>query len=1061
MIALYRDGKLSEAVEVGQPIPYMISSVLGHLHPSYASSLNNFADILSYAGHVRQAEMLYKRALAIRKDVLSEQHPVYAETLTNLARLYDGIGNYAEAGLLQREALEIFGAVLGEQHPSYALGLNNLGALHLRYGEYSRAAVVFTDALEIRKAVHGERHRTYARSLCNLGDAYRMLGEYTRAELILKEALDIQKAAPDGRPLDYADSLNGLAVLYLDQADYARAAPLLRECHAVRKSVLGTKNISYAHSLNNLALLYTRMGDFEHAEDLYREALETQKSVPGKNDADYASMIGNLAGLFFDTGDFARAETLFRQALELRTSVWGEQHPETAGSLSNLAAVYLNQGDMDRADRMLSEALEIWRSDLGEQHPNYADGVFNMASLWKQRGDLSRAAELFSQSLAAKKSAFGENHPEVAEVLIRLASVHFLGNDFAQAQPLFEQAVEIQRDLLDNHALIQSARLQTRNQEVVRQYLDCLLVNTTASGSIPSAEVLMNVWRWKGAVTRRQHVYRELAAIPQVAESFVDLQSVVRQLSSMLSQQPPLPDKLSSATEIRLTNLKHDVWNKRFSRLTARKEELEQQIAFQSEEYHRLRKPLTVAQVRRWLPKNTAFVELLEYVVNAPTTDQRGQLTQQRRFIAFVVRTTGQPAIVELGSVEKISAQIVTFRRSLTVDRPEHDKPAAATTGRRLREQLWRPIEEHLDGIETVIISPDTTLGTLPWAALPGKKKSSYLVEDYRIATLPMATQMWSLFEDDPPQRSGRGLLVLGDVDYDHKFSPPRDELPELGRLADSSQREVLQLRSGNSPTFTSLPGFRREFELVSALFRARYGDLPITTLSRSDATEARFLQQAANARVVHVVTHGYFADPTVKSIHQATVPCDELGIDRPGPDPFTNTHLPGLLSGLAMAGANNPSTDPDDPRDGILRASEIEAASLQGVDLVVLSACETGLGKVAGGEGLTGLQRAFQIAGARSVIASLWKVEDAATTELMRLFYENLWERKLSKLDALREAQLTMLNRYDAETGQLRGSFTGRKQTINPNKPAPKADTSEPLSPRYWAAFQLSGDWR
>ena len=160
------------------------------------------------------------------------------------------------------------------------------------------------------------------------------------------------------------------------------------------------------------------------------------------------------------------------------------------------------------------------------------------------------------------------------------------------------------------------------------------------------------------------------------------------------------------------------------------------------------------------------------------------------------------------------------------------------------------------------------------------------------------------------------------------------------------------------------------------------------------------------------------------------------------------------------MAGANNPSTDSEDTGDGILRASEIESASLQNVDLVVLSACETGLGKVASGEGLTGLQRAFQIAGARTVIASLWKVDDAATTELMRLFYTNLWEKKMSKLDALREAQLTMLNHYDATTGELRG-LGGDRVKVDPNKPAPKPDPTKRLDPRYWAAFQLSGDWR
>ncbi|MEQ9408221.1 MAG: CHAT domain-containing protein [Fuerstiella sp.] len=328
---------------------------------------------------------------------------------------------------------------------------------------------------------------------------------------------------------------------------------------------------------------------------------------------------------------------------------------------------------------------------------------------------------------------------------------------------------------------------------------------------------------------------------------------------------------------------------------------------------------------------------------------------------------------------------------------------------------------------------------------------------------LPMATQPWSLFEDKLRALDDSGLLVVGDVDYDRAAVDESLRASEPLLLADASaQREVGRLRSSNAPTFVSLPGFRRELNLVDDLFQNQFTDLPARTLCGSNATESEFLRQAAHARILHVITHGYFADPSVKSISQAEIRDDGLISDHKGPDQFINTYMPGLLSGLAMAGANSPSTDSEDPRDGILRASEIEASSLQGVDLVVLSACETGLGKAAGGEGLTGLQRAFQLAGARTVVASLWKVEDNSTTQLMKLFYTNLWEKKMSKLDALREAQLSKLNHYDGEAGELRGSFTGKKQEIDPDKPAPKpARTGKRLDPRYWAAFQLSGDWR
>jgi CHAT domain-containing protein len=154
----------------------------------------------------------------------------------------------------------------------------------------------------------------------------------------------------------------------------------------------------------------------------------------------------------------------------------------------------------------------------------------------------------------------------------------------------------------------------------------------------------------------------------------------------------------------------------------------------------------------------------------------------------------------------------------------------------------------------------------------------------------------------------------------------------------------------------------------------------------------------------------------------------------------------PGLLSGLAFSGANRPPSPDQD--DGILTADEIASLSLDGVDLVVLSACETGLGEVAGGEGLLGVQRAFQVAGARSTVASFWQVEDVATRRLMERFYRNYWEEEMSKLDALRDAQLYLLNHPEA----IRGDRPLRAQTN---------DEPKRLSPQFWAAFSLSGDWR
>jgi CHAT domain-containing protein len=199
----------------------------------------------------------------------------------------------------------------------------------------------------------------------------------------------------------------------------------------------------------------------------------------------------------------------------------------------------------------------------------------------------------------------------------------------------------------------------------------------------------------------------------------------------------------------------------------------------------------------------------------------------------------------------------------------------------------------------------------------------------------------------------------------------------------------------------------------------------------------------------LHFATHGYFAPKELRSASAAasrTEEDDSIGFF--GRKDVSGFH-PGLLSGLVLAGANRPVDVDHD--DGILTALEVEALDLGSVDLATLSACETGLGETTLGEGLLGLQRAFQTAGARSVVAGLWKVPDRATQALMERFYQNMWQKKLPKLEALREAQLWMIHAGPKQTGLTRGLDAADEP----------AETANGLSPYYWAAFVLSGDWR
>jgi CHAT domain-containing protein len=241
---------------------------------------------------------------------------------------------------------------------------------------------------------------------------------------------------------------------------------------------------------------------------------------------------------------------------------------------------------------------------------------------------------------------------------------------------------------------------------------------------------------------------------------------------------------------------------------------------------------------------------------------------------------------------------------------------------------------------------------------------------------------------------------------------------------------------------FDSLPGSEGELLKIKDTYQKNFGSAGLTVLEGTAASEESLRREAPRHLYLHLATHGFFAPAEVRSALDAPVnPGERPGWELSREQRVTGYH-PDLLSGIALAGANNPVAEGD---DGILTASEVAALDLSAVQVCVLSACETGLGQTAGGEGLLGLQRAFQVAGARTVVASLWKVDDRATRDLMERFYENLWDREMGKLAALREAQLWMLN----ERGR-------RGLDLPDDGTAPQR-----LPPFYWAAFVLSGDWR
>jgi CHAT domain-containing protein len=561
-----------------------------------------------------------------------------------------------------------------------------------------------------------------------------------------------------------------------------------------------------------------------------------------------------------------------------------------------------------------------------------------------------------------------------------------------------------------------------------------------ASGAKTRAEdVYAEVLLWKGSVTARQQVARQMRRAldghsqPEVAQRYEQLAEATRNLAN-LYQQTPKPQQ-------------QEEHRRKLAALSERIEQLEQALAGASQEFRQQleQQHRTPTDIRRALPADTVLVDLLEYDHYVPPEKKGQKPTWQRRLVAFVVRPDGPVERVELGRVDLINALVDAWRRNFGIAQGK----SLLDPGTELRKLVWDKLPPDVKDAKVVLLSPDGVTAQFPWPALPGKAPGTFLIEDTAIAIVPIPRMLPELLAAHEPaaQASGKAdvapsLLLVGDVNFGAD--------PGASALAIDDRGAAV---GDERPEWPSLPGTAAEVAAIKATFLNRYKQAVPAELTQDQATKSAVRQQLANYRYVHFSTHGFFAPPAVRSAlgtRGDRTPGSELSSTRQEVAGFN----PGLLSGLVLAGANRPPRDGKD--DGILTALEVAGLDLSHVELATLSACETGLGESAGGEGLLGLQRAFQTAGAKTVVASLWKVPDKATQTLMTRFYDNLWNKKLTKLEALREAQRWLLREGAKQSDLIRG----RGLQFDP-EPEKEAVQSGRLSPRYWAAFELSGDWR
>ncbi len=985
-----------------------------------------------------EARKLQEEVLAAVRKELGEGHAGLIEPLDFLAQLQEFLEDFPAARRSREELVKLAEVLYVQQ--AWRIGdarrdlarvdrlaqfnsdqrqrLREAHFLLLRaveLGESSlQAADLARQSAEIRAATLGEDPLT-ARAWAWVGFLEERQRHLDLAQQAHEKSLALNvKLLGENHP-STAASHNNLAAALLALGDFANARHHFQMALSARGQLFGETHPLTLTTLSNLGALALDEGDYVTARPAFEKCLAESRKLYGDDHLETLSSLNNLGGLFLYQGDFAAADPLLRQAYEGYRRALGEAHPQTVLTASNLGALEFKRGRYDQARPYFELVVARRRERFGDVNPLTAHALSNLGLLLVRQGEDAEARKTLEASLASFLEMKMKPHPDTAIVHHNLGLLHFGRGELSEAKLHFDAALQMQRQLLELAAGGQSERQQLAMLQAFRYPLDSFLSLGDSLVRTP-VDDYQHILGWRTAIFGRQRALRQSLADPHLAPKAKELQALSIRLAQVAFAAPQPQDRAA--------------WAEQLQHLTAEKERLEGDLAEASVAFRVATRQVLVEDLAKQIPADVALVDFLQYRRQVTHPGKPASWQESSQFVAFIIRRGRATVRVELGAVEPIETAVGIWRTEL-----KQLKQPTSSAARELRRLLWEPLEGHLDGARIVLLSPDGVMNQIPFAALPGKEQGTYLLEERAVAVLPVPRLLPELLErasktKGQTEGEGASLLLLGDVDF---------QMAQAGKSTTASAPR----RSGTFPEWSALPATRGEIATIRDSFEQRFPDGKSKMLRGGGATKSAFRQAAPHFRMLHLATHGFFAPPEVKSALDRAAMSDPLV--RSGIPTIGGLH-PGLLSGLVLAGANRPP-EPDQD-DGIMTALEVGTLELNDVDLVVLSACETGLGAISGGEGILGLQRAFQLAGARSVVTSLWSIDDEATRKLMERFYENLWQKDLAKIDALREAQLWML-REGAERGLVR--LDEAKRDAGPRT----------VPPFYWAAFVLSGDWR